>query len=108
MNEDTGIGSPMNVVVGPSCSVMMVLYLLSLSIPQHKRRIDAIIMMGCWYNSNMIIAGAIPNEITSANESMVSPNMSLVEVGNFLANGPSIASKNTARSNSSAVYVGCW
>lgn len=105
VNDVTGIGIPMNVFVGPTCSVMIVLYLHNLRIPQDNINIDAIIVSGCLYVSKSITAGATPNEITSASESIVSPNTSFVEVGNFLAKGPSIASNNTASISNIAVSM---
>lgn len=106
MNEDTGIGNPMNVVVGPDCSVIIVLYLLSLSIPQLNNSMDAIIISGVGYSSRSISAGAIPKEITSARESIVSPKTSFAGLGYLLASGPSIASNSTAKNNRNALYIG--
>lgn len=42
INAVTGIGNPMNVVVGASVNALMVLYLLNLNIPQMTMRADAI------------------------------------------------------------------
>ena len=108
MNDVTGIGRPINVFVGPTCSVIIVLYLLNLSIPHDNTSIDATIISGWLYNSNIITAGATPNDITSASESIVSPKTSFVELGYFRANGPSIASNNTASISRIAVSVIFW
>lgn len=102
INDDTGIGSPMNVFVGPTCSVIMVLYLLSLRIPQHNRRTDATIIIGDWKSSYIITAGEIPKDMASARESIVSPKTELVSFGKRLAKGPSIASKSTAKTRNIA------
>lgn len=105
VNDVTGIGSPRKTFVGPSCSVIIVLYLLNLRIPQDNINMD-IISTACWsYNSYNTIAGDSPNDIASASESIVSPNTAFVEFGNFLDRGPSIASNITASISSAAVRI---
>lgn len=78
MNEDTGMGSPMNVFVGPDCCDIIVLYRLSLSIPQDTSSIVGIIIRMLSYSMNIISDGATPNDMASASESIVSPNIGLV------------------------------
>ena len=96
VNEDTGIGNPINVFVGPSWYVIIVLYLLNLSIPQHIVSIAGIYMIGVLYEKIKTNAGDTPNDTISAKESIVSPNTSSVCDGYLRAIGPSIASKSTA------------
>lgn len=105
INDDTGIGNPTNVFVGPTCSVIMVLYLLNLRIPQHNRRTDAIIIISDGNSSYIITAGEIPKDMASASESIVSPKTSLVSFGKCLAKGPSTASKITANTKNIAQNI---
>ena len=106
INDETGMGTPINVFVGPVWCVMIVLYLLNLRIPQDIRSIVGIIISMLLYSIMIMSDGATPKDITSARESIVSPNISSVSDGYFLARGPSMASNTTASMSSAAVSIG--
>lgn len=106
INDETGMGTPINVFVGPVWQVMIVLYLLNLRIPHEIRSIVGIIISMLLYKIIIMSDGATPKDITSAKESIVSPNISSVSDGYLLARGPSMASNTTASINSAAVSIG--